>query len=126
MTKMPSRRPFDEADLRDGRRPHPLHFRHLFRCDAAAPARRLGVRQVDERTSVDVEWLQLGGDLAAQARREAGAHLAGEAQLPAVVIADEQRVDSAGTRTIAADDELLLLVEFQLEPGCVAIARCVS
>src|SRR4051794_23012231 len=49
--------PFDEADLRDQRRPQPLHLVHLLGGHAAAPVRGLAVRQVDERARGAMERL---------------------------------------------------------------------
>src|SRR5262249_24188354 len=116
--------PLDEADLRGERRLHPAHFFHLLWRHAAAPVCRASGRQIGKRTSIRLERLEMRGDVAAQMRSESGADLRGEAQHAsraagwrglsrAIVVADDERVDAVGARAVSADDELLLLVEFQ-------------
>ena len=43
-------------------------------------------------------------------------------ELVVLVVADEQRVDAGVARAVSADDELLLFVEFQLQPRVAAFA----
>src|SRR5687768_18088212 len=117
MAQAPFGRPLDEPDLRDDLRLQPAHFLHLLRRDAAAPMRRLAVRQIDEGTPLGVERRECREHLAPYIWCEASAHLPRKPKLCSVEIADEQRVDAMRTRTISADDELLLLVELQLEIG---------
>ena len=69
---------------------------------------------------------QLPEDLPAQVRCEAGPDLAGKPQLPSVVEADEQRVDAVRSRAIASNDELLLAIELQLDPGTAAYAGLIT
>jgi hypothetical protein len=55
-------------------------------------------------------------DVPPQMRREPGSHLAGESQCLALIDADEQRIDALRTGPVTADEELLLPIQFQLEP----------
>src|ERR1051325_3100 len=59
-------------------------------------------------------------------RCESCAYFAGKERLLPFVVADEQRIDSVRSRSIAADDKLLLLIELQLHPGAAALARLVA
>src|SRR5688572_9948434 len=108
------RSPFHEPYLRYQLRLHPLHLPHLVSGHAAAPAGRLRVRQVDE-------WTWCGFSALKTSRRrlgnEAGPHLAREPQARVVVVADQQRVDAVRPWAVAADHELLLVLQLQLLPG---------
>src|SRR4051812_18796436 len=108
---MPVVRPFYEPDLRDDLRLDPHHLGHLLRRDASAPMRSFAVRQVDKRALPRLQWLERVENFAPKMRREPCSHLPGEAQLLSFVVAHEQRVDAVWSRTIAANHELLLLIE---------------
>jgi hypothetical protein len=69
---------------------------------------------------------QGGEHLAADVRRKARPYLPGVVQLPALVVADQQRVDTVGARAIAANDKLLLLIELELHPRAAALPGVVS
>jgi len=58
-------------------------------------------------------------------RREPRAHFSGKPKLFPLVVAHQQRIDAVRSRSISADDKLLLLVEFQLDPRAAAFARLV-
>src|SRR5215208_4130453 len=64
--------PFDESNLGDEGWPQPLHLTHLLGGDAAAPVRRLAVRQIDEGAPAGVTPRELRGHFAAQVWRESG------------------------------------------------------
>ncbi len=69
---------------------------------------------------------QLHEDLAAQVWCESGANLGRETQLPGLVVAHEERVDAMRPRPVTADDEFLLSIQLELDPGGVTIARNVA
>jgi hypothetical protein len=55
-----------------------------------------------------VEGLELAEQLAPYVRHEPGANLAGEAEIPSLVVADQERINPARSRwTIAADCKFL-------------------
>src|SRR3984893_6178892 len=111
------RDPFHEPDLRNEFRPGPAELRHLFCSDTSAPAGRLSVRKIDERTFSDLERLELAPQFSADMRDHAGADLAGKAEVSAVVVADQQRIDSLGAiGSKAADYKFLLVLELQFQP----------
>jgi hypothetical protein len=100
--------PLGEGDLGDELRLHPV------RVFAKPPGRRRR-----ERALCRFELVQRRSELARAFCREAGPDLAGEDQIVAVVVADEQRADSyARPLRIreAADDELLPANTLGLQP----------
>jgi serine/threonine protein kinase len=118
--------PFDESYLCDELRRDPLHLVHLLGRDSPAPMRRRAAWKIDERAAIRVERLHILEDLAANVRCESGADLAGKAQVFALVAADEQRIDAVRPRPVSANDEFLLPIELQLDPGGIAVAGRVS
>jgi hypothetical protein len=119
--------PLDEPDLRNELRPYPLHLAHLVGRDAAAaPMAALAVREIDEGTWPRMERLELLSEFPSHVRRHTRANLAGAAQLPPDVVADNQRVDRVIGRPIPADHKLLLSIESELEPRVAACAWLVA
>jgi hypothetical protein len=99
---------------------------HLVCANPTAPATRYRIGQVGERTTSHVEGFELAEQLAPYVRHEPGANLAGEAEIPSLVVADQERIHAARSRgTIAADYNFLLALEFQFHPISRALARLV-
>src|ERR1041385_395046 len=109
-------RPFDERHLDHEPRAEPEQGFHVLRRDALAPMAGLAVGQIDERTSFHFEADHAFHDVAPAARRQSGAYLTRVVELPALVIADEERLERRPARLESADDELLAPVEFHFYP----------
>src|SRR6266478_9165725 len=72
-------RPFYESDLRHELRLRPVHLAHLIRRDAPAPSPDISVRKIGEWAVLNLQWLQLAQNLAANVWDEARSDLSGEA-----------------------------------------------
>jgi hypothetical protein len=73
-----------------------------------------------------MERSQLREHVAAQVPCESGSDFAGEAKRVAFVESDEKCIDPLWPRSIAADDELRLLVQLQLDPRADRLYRQAS
>src|SRR5262245_4354029 len=117
MAQLAVHRPLDEADLHDDLRPHPVRAqpREALR---ARERRRGNLERVEPRTEIEQK---LGV--------ESCADLSGKAEVAALEVPDEQRAepDALALRIgEAADDELLRLLAFHLQPArrsAVLVAR---
>src|SRR5436190_4285168 len=116
MTKFVVFGPLDEADLHDRLRTHPV-------CAQAREADGFG-----EGRFVDFDLIELGAQVLEEPGVEAGANLAGEHKVVAVVITDQQstEADSIALRIgETTDDEFLRQLAFHLQPVARA-ARLVN
>src|SRR5262245_12834129 len=86
---------------------------------------RLGVGEIDEWTLRRVQRLQRVKYFSAHMRRKARADLAGTPELLALVVSDDERIDAVIAGAVPTNDELLLLVEFQLDPRAAPLSRVV-
>src|SRR4051812_16556989 len=107
MAKLPMLRPFNERDLNDDLRLHPV---------------RANARQsspLGERSLVDFGAIELRTQLVQHLCIEARSHLSGENKVVAFVVSDQQRAKSSARAEWvgeAADDELLRGFALHLEP----------
>ena len=118
--------PFDERDLANQLRLHPATLLHLLGGERFAPARGFLLGQIGERAVVDDPLFELRENLVANARHESVLHLRHEDQPLLFVNADDQRIEPARARDVAADDELLRAVDAALDPRAAALAGFVN
>ena len=90
------------------------------------PHRPLALRQVRERAGLDLEALEALENLGAQRRHEAVAHARDVDKGAAFIIAGHQRIEVSADRDIAANHQLLPLVDAHLHPGAGAPAGLVA
>jgi len=86
----------------------------------------LAAWEVRERALRLRERLQQREEVGPGMRRQPCPYLRGEHQLPAFVVANEQRLEAARNRLISADHELLPPVELYLDPRAAPLARFVA
>src|SRR4051812_31249983 len=116
-------RPFDEGDFDNGGRLDPPERRHVLGADALAPVTSArAVRQIDERTGLRRLLRDRREQLPLHPRREPGTTLRGVPQILALVVADQEEIERRAVGFLAADDELLVLVELHLHPGVGPLA----
>src|ERR1700730_2569074 len=89
--------PLCEFDLRHELRLRPMHLAHLISRDAPAPSPDISVRKIRKWAVLNLQRFQLAENLAANVWDEAGSHLSREAELLALVVSDQQRIESVRT-----------------------------
>src|SRR5260370_33233364 len=116
MAQMIGRRPFGKLDRRDQARFEPPTLAHIFGGQAFAPPALPAFGQIFERTPSAIESTESPEQRRSGRRRESVSNSRHIDQLLAFVIADHNRVEVLRCRHIAADDQLLSLVNPHLNP----------
>lgn len=109
-----------KGNLGNHLRTQPNKAGHLLTRDSSAPALRLCLGQVRERTDRGFFFFQASKEKTAQEGREACPHTSGIEDLRAAPIADQDGVEVAPSRPVATNDELLPALDAMLEPGARA------
>src|SRR5688572_12562793 len=129
MPQFPVVGPFGETDLADQSGLDPVAELHFPWRDILLPAALLSLRQVDERAGLATQSAHPRRERLQRSAGEAGPNLAGEMQILALEVADEQRakmLPCALRRSEAADHELLLGDTFQFDPRAAAASDFVN
>src|SRR5947207_1719508 len=117
--------PLGELQLAYQGRFQPVTSLHLRGSDALAVASLSSFRQIWEGTLLCREWLEAAMEFFQEGLIEPRADLASKDQLSLLIHADQQRAEvlscASGFR-VAANDELLLLHQLELDPGSSAFA----
>ena len=113
MAQVTIRRPLGEFELRDELRFEPVAVFHFFQ--GKRPLRASFLRQIGKRADLGFHCFHLRHDLAANMRDKTGAYLARKEELAAMIVADDHGIKWI-SRRVAADDELLALVDLVFNP----------
>jgi hypothetical protein len=116
MTKVILWRPLHKLKLPNQHRLQPSTFLHLLRGKPRAPAPRPFLRQVHERALRGLQPAEPPIQLLRESRREAVPGPSRVQEAVAFVVAEDQRVEPFRAAGVAADDELLPLIDPHLLP----------
>src|SRR5436305_1040214 len=122
-------RPLGKLDLANKLRVYPAVSPHFARRDSLHPFAVLFRGQISKRTSASFIRTHLFVQSAEQFGIETGADLAGKKQSPLIVITNQQRAEMlarACRRSVATDDEFLLVHAFQFDPNPATAAGFVN
>src|SRR5215469_15801643 len=115
MPQMAVRCPLDELELPNQRRCEPPAVRHLLGRQPLPPTPAGRLRQVGEGASVDLQCAEALEQLRPRCRREAVPRTASVDQPVAVVVAEDDGVETIRADGVATDYELLPAVDPHLK-----------
>src|SRR6186713_2191602 len=123
---MPVVCPLEKLELADEHWLQPPTVRHLRFGESLTPAAASRLRKIDERAQVDFKRSEALVQAGPQRRSESIARAGHVDEIALLVIPENHGVERPRAERVAADHELLSLVDAHLHPGARSLAGLVS
>src|SRR5579872_2555933 len=118
--------PFDKLESSDQNRLQPPTLLHLLRCKTLPPTAATFLGQVGKRACLDFKWAKLLENARTERWSESVPRPRCIHQFAVLVVANDQRVEVLRARSVAANHQVLTLVDAHLLPAARALSGFVN